>query len=659
MNDFVSSSPGAVNYQVGDWEANPKTCRIARGDSDVKLSPRSMNVLVYLAERSGETVSHEELLAEFWRGAISSPNAVHKCVTELRHAFGNGGGEPAYIETVPKRGYRLVAPVSRSETPVGAAVDTNGAAASHDTPRLTRKRSQVVLALLVAAAIAGGGLWWSLVEAPEVQVITLGESSAILLLVGPEVGSASERRLLESIQKRVSARLAKLTSTKMRASEFNGDYVAELRLEADGDRLRASLMVKSLSPEGMSHREEFDAATADGMQFADELVAHIIDDLNVLLDGAHVQRMREWNTTSLHAYRHAREGDTYQRSLNVESLKRAAELFRRSVDEDPDFGYGYISLSAVHHDLGMLAADTPTRERARAAVQALLREVKLKHLEPELVAAIERHYRFMSLGNAFDAEMFWHGELQKDPENVEALRRYGDLLVGAGLVADSTAYLERAISLAPADWVESLEMDYATLAGARGDFERAVRLMKINVDRFPDFTISLYGLVRDLAKLGRYSEAEAYLARLTRTDTAWAYAAKLLLMAQRGDIPLGSAALEEALADSLGTNIARGNVCFVLGDVERGVGYWRNIEPAFLPLLWQFNTYQEWFMAPGVAADPRYQALLDELGVGRRWRDYMRTMASELTPITGIEITTPLAVEQSSPAITPSDTESL
>lgn len=95
MNDFVGDTSRVTTYRVGDWHAHPTACRLVRNGSDIKLSPRNMDVLIYLAERAGEAVTHEELIAAFWHGAVSSPNAVHKCVAELRHAFGNGGGEPA------------------------------------------------------------------------------------------------------------------------------------------------------------------------------------------------------------------------------------------------------------------------------------------------------------------------------------------------------------------------------------------------------------------------------------------------------------------------------------------------------------------------------------------------------------------------------------
>jgi hypothetical protein len=82
-------------------------------------------------------------------------------------------------------------------------------------------------------------------------------------------------------------------------------------------------------------------------------------------------------------------------------------------------------------------------------------------------------------------------------------------------------------------------------------------------------------------------------------------------------------------------------ICFVLGDVEAGVRYWREIEPGFLPMLWWSNVLNEGFWARGVVDDERYQSLLDELGFGRRWRAYMRSKVAQLTPITGIEVTTP------------------
>ena len=84
------------------------------------------------------------------------------------------------------------------------------------------------------------------------------------------------------------------------------------------------------------------------------------------------------------------------------------------------------------------------------------------------------------------------------------------------------------------------------------------------------------------------------------------------------------------------SNAARGEACFIMGDVPCGVHFWRAIEPGYLRQKWQYNQQDEAIWAKGVVDDPRYQALLDDLGIGSKWRSYMRATAAELTPVLGL-----------------------
>ncbi|GAA4781470.1 winged helix-turn-helix domain-containing protein [Lysobacter hankyongensis] len=80
--------------------------------TDTELEPRMMEVLVALAEHAGEVVSSEQLLIEVWRGTFYGDNPVHKAIAYLRKVFGDDLKSPRYIETIRKRGYRLIAKVS-------------------------------------------------------------------------------------------------------------------------------------------------------------------------------------------------------------------------------------------------------------------------------------------------------------------------------------------------------------------------------------------------------------------------------------------------------------------------------------------------------------------------------------------------------------------
>ena len=78
MSDPVNGPSNRGTFYVGEWVADPKGHTLARAGAVARVTPLSMKVLAYLADRAGETVTNDELLTQFWRGAISSPNAVHK-----------------------------------------------------------------------------------------------------------------------------------------------------------------------------------------------------------------------------------------------------------------------------------------------------------------------------------------------------------------------------------------------------------------------------------------------------------------------------------------------------------------------------------------------------------------------------------------------------
>jgi DNA-binding winged helix-turn-helix (wHTH) protein len=110
-------SQGGPRYVLGDWALCAATARLERGSEVHTLEPRHAQVLAVLCERAGEVLSAEDLLAACWGGEPSGDNPVHKAVAMLRRALGDSATAPRYIETLRKRGYRLLVPVRR----VGAA----------------------------------------------------------------------------------------------------------------------------------------------------------------------------------------------------------------------------------------------------------------------------------------------------------------------------------------------------------------------------------------------------------------------------------------------------------------------------------------------------------------------------------------------------------
>jgi DNA-binding winged helix-turn-helix (wHTH) protein/TolB-like protein len=107
--------------KVGDWTVTPARNLLDDGTRSIKIEPRTMELLVYLARRAGQVVSADDLVREVWHGRVFDDGIVYNKITQLRKALGDHSRVPRFIETIPKRGYRLVARVVPDELPVTGA----------------------------------------------------------------------------------------------------------------------------------------------------------------------------------------------------------------------------------------------------------------------------------------------------------------------------------------------------------------------------------------------------------------------------------------------------------------------------------------------------------------------------------------------------------
>lgn len=119
------------NFLVGEWRADTSTNTITRDDHEVSLPPRLMDMLKFFAEHPKEVVSREELVTALWNRTAVTDQAVTQSIFELRKSLRDGrkaGEAPEYIQTVPKRGYRLIVAVEWLAATVEAVVSTAPAA---------------------------------------------------------------------------------------------------------------------------------------------------------------------------------------------------------------------------------------------------------------------------------------------------------------------------------------------------------------------------------------------------------------------------------------------------------------------------------------------------------------------------------------------------
>jgi DNA-binding winged helix-turn-helix (wHTH) protein len=104
--------PAYSNLHVGRWQVEPSLNCIRNGRTFRRLEPQVVNLLVFLASSRGRVVSKDEIIDGVWQGRFIAETTLTRCIADLRRALGDQTSRPRYIETIPKRGYRLVAPVS-------------------------------------------------------------------------------------------------------------------------------------------------------------------------------------------------------------------------------------------------------------------------------------------------------------------------------------------------------------------------------------------------------------------------------------------------------------------------------------------------------------------------------------------------------------------
>lgn len=105
-------------FRLGEWLVQPSLNQLSHGQIVLHLRPKAMDVLVYLATRGGAVVSKDEVIKAIWAKEFLADSALARAVCELRQALGDEAQRPTYIQTIPKRGYRLITSARQVETPI-------------------------------------------------------------------------------------------------------------------------------------------------------------------------------------------------------------------------------------------------------------------------------------------------------------------------------------------------------------------------------------------------------------------------------------------------------------------------------------------------------------------------------------------------------------
>jgi len=605
-------------FRLGDWEVLPLEGRLQRDGETRRLRPRAMDVLRRLAEANGDVVERDVLLSDVWGRTAVTDEPLTATVGELRRVLGDRRGAARYIETIPKRGYRLLEPVVPLEPSRPAKEPPAGGIEPAGSKPPRNRIAAFVLAF--AAVLAVALVFVALRDRPAGEPAQPAKSLAVLPFTdltptGDRAwfadGMAEE--VLNLMARVPSLRVAARTSSfsfrdsqvpvSEIANALDVTHVLEGSVRQSGDRLRVSVQLVNATDGFQLWTETYDRELDDLFAIQDAIAAEIVSSLQLRLLG----EPPEVIVTQPEAYTLYLRANYLVRDLAEPNLREATELYLRSLDIDPGYAPSWAELSATYANraaAGYMGYDDGYRKAREAAQQAI-----------EADRSYARGYERLA----------W-----------VALWYDGDMRAAA-------RHLQTALALSPANPV--VIGTAAVLEMALGRVDRAIRLHEYSAARSPLDPVELYNLGLSYKYAGRLEEAEATFRRvleLSSDYTACRYhLGETLLLAGR---PREALETWETVADDAYRIKGHALAHFTLGNREAAdealaelterfgaqwpseiahVHAWRG-EPdaAFDWLEREYETYGaggwgEWKLQPLYANlhdDPRWQAFLERVG---------------------------------------------
>ncbi len=498
-------------FLIGPWLVQPQEGVIRRDGQIRRIEPKAMSVLIALAEGSGATVSRADLLDAAWPRQEVSDDVLTGCISSLRRALGDDPRKHRYIETVPKRGYRLVAPVRPAVDPTlhpsaGSSERLPGART------LTSSRGWLGAGLL-AVVLASVGWWmWqsqsteSLDGAREHSVAVLPfdvfSDSGQLVHFASGLQEELIHQLtanpgLHVIARTSSARVAEGTSTIREISERLGvRHVIEGSVRDTEDGMRITVQLIDAATDAHLWSRVFDAGP-DNLVDLQEQVGEAVSRL-VAAGGSGSNGTGAAGDTppfpARHpvpeaAYRLFLLGEAHMRVGSGEGYVEASAYFSDATRIAPSYALAWSRLAAAEL-LRYQYADRALGEAVSRAERALQRALEIDPEQPEALATLglmhtyTRQYR--------QAESFFERALERQPNLRFALHNYGFALWSQSKFEAALEPLRKALSMDPLSGVTHF-LVADSLAGTEA-FDDSMAHYRHCVRALPDYHVCALGL---------------------------------------------------------------------------------------------------------------------------------------------------------------------
>jgi TolB-like protein/DNA-binding winged helix-turn-helix (wHTH) protein len=486
---------GERSIRFGSFELKLRSGELCRDGSAIKLPPQPFKVLVFLVEHAGQLVTREEIQQQIWGDTtyVDFDKGLNFCIKQIREALGDNAQSPVYIETLPRRGYRFIAPVSSHESASELIIttsledvkaqsieysdpDTNiqidqvapqsteaNALSTVNQFHITRRRAAII-ALAILLPLVSYIVWNQIAHRASTS------SEKIMLAVLPfenlnqdseedyfsdglteemiaQLGRLRPQRL--GVIARTTALTYKKTDKDIRqiGRELGVSFVLEGSVRREADRVRITAQLIQVSDQTHLWADTFERSERDLITIQSEVASRVARSLALELLPAQESNTISNRTTQPEVYEAYLKGRYLIIKDTLEDFERSIPYFEQAIKQDPNFAPAYVGATQSRVFIATWR-NLPAAEVLPKAKADALKAVELDPLSAEAYAALAS-VNFWLEWNWADTERNIKRSIELNPSDPHAHILYGNFLLTRGQVEAGIAEVKQGLELDP------------------------------------------------------------------------------------------------------------------------------------------------------------------------------------------------------------------
>ena len=504
--------------RFGNFELDTRAGELWNGSTKVPLQEQPLQILRMLLERPGELVTREELHSALWPGSSFGDfdDSLNHAVRRLRDVLGDLSAHPHFIETLPRHGYRFIAPL---EAVAAGSPSREGGTAR--TPPL--QRWVLVLAALTLIVLAGLGVYVVRQRLARPEKARAGKIMLVVLPFDNLSGDPEQEYFSDGMTEEMTAQLGQLSPQQLgvigRASamtykgrkktideigkELRVQYVLEGSVRRQGDRVRVTAQLIEVGNQTHVWAQSYDRDVGSILWLQADVARAVAHEIQIKLTPQAQTSLASQRPVNPEAYRLYLIGRFLWNKRTEEGLKNAIDHFQRALEIDPGYGLAYAGLADSYlmlDDWGFLPPKEAIPRGKAAAQKALEIDESLAEAHASLaLACFEYDWDWPA------CEREYRRAIELNPNYATAHQWYFAYLFAMGRHAEAMREIQRAQQLDPLSPI---------ISGAVADqhfyarhYEEAIRRFRNTISLFPEFAPAYQALGAACVVNGTYQEA--------------------------------------------------------------------------------------------------------------------------------------------------------